>query len=253
MRDDRRGREEIKTQSLLNYSTDDSFRQNLSPIAKKACDIVAKIRDEEQKQFWKPELEEQIAVAENATIHPGMMFTHAKGIMEKTKLWQIVRKLPKGALLHAHLDAIVDFDYLFDVLLNTPGIHISSSTGSLATESARSDGLVQFKFFKSEQGSDSNIWSEDYRPDTFVLLSKAADVYPDTGKAGFISWLKSRCTISETDSVEQHHGVDHIWERFQTCFVIIGTIIHYEPIFRAFLQRMMNLFYADGVYWAEIR
>ena len=124
-----------------------------------------------------------------------MMFTHAKGIMEKTKLWQIVRKMPKGALLHAHLDAIVDFDFLFDVLLNTPGIHISSTTGSLATESARSDGLVQFKFFKSEQGSDSNIWSENYPSDTYVLLRKAADAFPGTGRAGFIKWLDRKSVV----------------------------------------------------------
>lgn len=214
---------------------------------------MGQIRDEERKKFWGPELEEQIAVQENATIHPGMMFTHAKGIMEKTKLWQIVRKMPKGALLHAHLDAMVEFDFVFDVLLSTPGMHIACTSGHLASEAARSDALFEFKFFKSEQGSDSNIWSEDCKLSTFVLLTKAAETFPGGGRPAFVRWLKSRVTVSQIDSVEQHHGVDHIWRRFERCFLVINSILHYEPILRAFLHRLMSLFYADGIYWAEIR
>jgi adenosine deaminase CECR1 len=57
--------------------------------------------------------------------------------MEQTKLWKIVRKMPKGALLHGHLDAMVDMDFLFDVLLETPGLHIWCDDSHLATPSAR--------------------------------------------------------------------------------------------------------------------
>jgi adenosine deaminase CECR1 len=35
--------------------------------------------------------------------------------------------------------------------------------------------------------------------------------------------------------------------------MVINNIIHYEPIWRAFLRRLMTLLAADGVYWAEIR
>jgi adenosine deaminase CECR1 len=84
--------------------SDFSFRQSLSPIAKRACEIVGRIRGEEQTHIWTPGLEEQIAQQQDVTIYPGMMFALAKDIMEKTKLWRIVRRMPKGALLHAHCD-----------------------------------------------------------------------------------------------------------------------------------------------------
>ena len=80
-----------------------------------------------------------------------MMFGLAKERMEKTKLWQIIRKMPKGALLHAHMDAMVDFDYLFDVLLSTPGMHISC-VNSLSTPMELEGGAVNFRFFKSKKG-----------------------------------------------------------------------------------------------------
>jgi adenosine deaminase CECR1 len=79
------------------------------------------------------------------------MFGLAKERMEKTKLWHIIRKMPKGALLHAHMDAMVDFDYLFDVLLSTPGMHISC-VHALSTPIELEVGPVNFRFFKSEKG-----------------------------------------------------------------------------------------------------
>lgn len=84
-------------------------------------------------------------------MHPGMMFSLAKERMESTRLWQIVRKMPKGALLHAHMDAMVDFDYLFGVLLETEGMHIFSK-GHLGSEVAREGSPFQFRFQKVHRG-----------------------------------------------------------------------------------------------------
>lgn len=79
------------------------------------------------------------------------MFSLAKEKMEQTKLWQIIRKMPKGALLHAHMDAMVDFDYLFEALLAEPGMHIYCDT-PLSTPVAREGAAVKFRFYKSEKG-----------------------------------------------------------------------------------------------------
>ena len=75
--------------------------------------------------------------------------------METTKLWQIIRKMPKGALLHAHMDAMVDFDYLFDVLLATPGMHIYCDT-SLSSPAALETGPVKFQYCRAQQ--QGRLW-----------------------------------------------------------------------------------------------
>lgn len=223
-------------------------------MARKACAIVARIREEERRTTWTPSLEEHIAQKEkNITVHPGMMFSLSKDTMEKTKLYQIITKMPKGALLHAHCDAMVDFDYLFDVLLKTPGMHIWCDNSHLATDSAREQAPPVICFREKEHPTDTSIWSESYTPGTPIPLVHAASTFPGGGTPAFLSWLKSRCTISQTDSIEQHHGVDAIWRKFIACFRVIGTFIHYEPIFRAFLQRLMSLLHADGIRWAEVR
>ena len=80
--------------------------------------------------------------------------------------------------------------------------------------------------------SEKSIWSSEYVPNTPTLLTKAADDFPKGGRAGFLLWLKDRCTITHAESIEHHHGVDAVWRKFQSVFIILSTIIYYEPIFR---------------------
>ncbi|KAL6907017.1 hypothetical protein GGI43DRAFT_249588 [Trichoderma evansii] len=231
--------------------SDASFRKALTPIARRACAIVDRIRAQEQATVWTPNVEEQLAQETKQSIFPGMMFMLAKDRMEQTKLWKIVRRMPKGCLLHAHMDAMVDFDFILDQLLKTPGMHMSSDV-SLKTHEARENAIFRFRY-RAKELVNGSIWDEAYEPGSFLLLTKVADEFPEGGRRGFLKWLKSRCTLSLVDSHEQRHGIDAIWEKFAKCFVVVATMIHYEPMFRAFLRHLMSLLKADGVNWAELR
>jgi adenosine deaminase CECR1 len=101
--------------------------------------------------------------------------------------------------------------------------------------------------------SSTSIWDQNHASGTPVLLTKAADSFPHGGRAGFLAWLKKRCTITNTESIEHHHGVDAVWRKFSSVFTILNTIIFYEPIFRAFMRRMMQQLLADGVKWVDLR
>lgn len=244
------GRINLMNQEKTSRS-DASFRQSMSPIAKKACAIVDRIQKHEKEAVWTAKVEEEMAQEKQQSIFPGMMFMLAKDRMENTKLWKIVRRMPKGALLHAHMDAMVDFDFLLEELLKTPGMHMSSDQ-CITTQEAKENAAIQFRY-RAQERTDGSIWKEGYESGTFLLLTKVADEFPDGGREGYISWLKSRCALGLVDSTEHHHGIDAIWGKFVKCFVVVATIIHYEPIYRAFLRRLMSLLKADGVNWAELR
>ena len=246
-----KGRDNLIDQEQTSRS-DTSFRQNLSPIARRACAIVDRIREQEKQTVWNAEAEEALAQSSEHPIFPGMMFMQAKERMEGTRLWRIVRQMPKGALLHAHMDAMVDFEYILGELIKLPGMHMSSDR-SLDTPEARELADLQFRYRKQEV-TDGNVWSGGhYEPGKFLLLTKVADEFPDGGRQGFLAWLKSRCTLDLTDCHQHHHGIDAIWHKFVRCFGVVATIIHYEPMWRLFLRRLMSLLKADGVNWAELR
>ncbi|KAK4179344.1 hypothetical protein QBC36DRAFT_79342 [Triangularia setosa] len=221
--------------------SDSSFRQALSPIGKRACDIVGRIRDEEQRQ------------------HVDVDIT-TPDAMVKTKSWAVIKRLPKGALLRAQYDALAlaNIDHLITLALETPGMCMSASDGNLATAEAREDITRSFQIRsrknnpKSEQQS---IWGADYKGGTFVPLTKAADEYPEGGRPGFIKWLKVRCSWSgdATKSSQDEKAEKPPSAKGRADSHLLRGMLYYEPIFRKFLRHLLRQLTEDGISWTELR
>lgn len=243
------GREALIEQEKAQRS-DNSFRQSLTPLATAACAIVSRIRAEEHQTIWtnNPADSESTPAVNH---YPGMMFSLAKKRMEQSKTYQIVRRMPKGALLHAHMDAMIDSDFLVDQVLATKGMVIQASQ-PLNSAATRDQTSVTFQYSKSPDSIGSSIWSGSYTPGTLIPAVAAADSFPG-GREAFKAWIVSRSTITPEESLDHHHGIDAIWKKFGSCFMILGSMFRYEPIFRASLQRLFRQLRDDGLQWADFR
>lgn len=245
------GREALIEQEKTQRS-DYAFRQSLSPLAVEACAIASRIRAEEQLTIWTNEHEELSPRAKGVNYYPGMLFTLAKERMEMTKSWQIIRKMPKGALLHAHFDAMIDVDWLINQVLKSDGMAIQAEQ-ALSTAEARARGLIKFRYTKTLSANACSIWTEDYQAEQLVALKPTAENFPDGGLEGFKAWLKRRCTITLEESLDHHQGVDIVWEKFKSCFPILNSMIFYEPILRASMQHLLHQLMDDGLRWVDFR
>jgi adenosine deaminase CECR1 len=181
-----------------------------------------------------------------------MMFSLAKERMEKSKLWQIVRKMPKGALLHCHLEAMVDLDWALEEAFVTEGVCVRSEA-PLSTEEARLKTGFSFTFSKANAKSDVSIWSEDYGAENQIPLTEAADSFPDGGRKGFVEWVRSRVSITAKEHLSHHEGPNEVWRKFMSCFPILGSLIYYEPIFRKFIRKFLKTLLDDGVFYVDMR
>ena len=244
------GREALIEQEKAQRS-DTSFRQSLTPIAAAACAIVARIRAEEHQTIWTNDHVDDGAPS-GVNHYPGMMFSLAKQRLEQSKTYQILQKMPKGALLHAHMDAMIDSDFLVDQVLATPGMVLQASQ-HLGTAEARKQASVTFHYSKSSEFAASSIWTDSYQPGQLVPATVAADSFPHRGQEGFKAWVVERSTITPDESLNHHHGLDAVWEKFRSCFTILGSMLRYEPIFRASLQRLFHQLRQDGLQWADFR
>ncbi|KAH8728450.1 hypothetical protein GQ44DRAFT_702316 [Phaeosphaeriaceae sp. PMI808] len=243
------GRDALVAQEKKQRS-DYLFRQNLSPIAQEACAIVSQIRFQEQQTLWTKEYEDSL-LTDHVDVFPGMMFSLAKDRMEKSKLWQIVKKMPKGALLHCHLEAMVDLDWALEEAFNTEGVCIIAN-GPIITEQQRRKTSFSFTYSKAAKDTLS-VWAEDYVVNTPIPVNAAANNFPDGGKNGFIEWIRSRVTITPSEHMSQHEGPNEVWRKFMSCFPILGSLIYYEPIFRKFVRKMCKQLLDDGVYYVDMR
>lgn len=245
------GRDALVAQEKRQRS-DHVFREALSPMAAEAAAIVSAIRFEEQQSLWNRQYEDNLAEQGGYEVHPGMMFSLAKDRMESSKLWRIVKKMPKGALLHCHLGAMGDLDWLIEEALQTQGmcIHAPSSLASLAT---RLDSPFLFRYVRSaEHATSTSIWTKEYEANKPIPIVKAAESFPG-GKQAFIDWLKSRTTVTHEESIQHHLGLDAIWRKFLSCFPILASLQHYEPIFRKWIRNVLAQLHVDGVRWVDMR
>jgi adenosine deaminase CECR1 len=227
------------------------FRINLSPTASEACAIVDQIRFEEQQTLWTKEFEDSL-VSQHVDVFPGMMFSLAKERMERSKLWKIVKRMPKGALLHCHLEAMVDLDWALGEAFTIDGVCLGSSE-PLNSSQALLKANVSFTYSKTKANADVSIWSDQYVSNTPVPINAVADSFPDGGRKGFIEWIRSRVTITAKEHLAHHEGPNEVWRKFMSCFPILGSLIYYEPIYRKFVRKMCKQLLDDGVYYVDMR
>ncbi|KAF2401801.1 Metallo-dependent hydrolase [Trichodelitschia bisporula] len=247
-----KGRDDLIQQEKMRRS-DYHFKQNLTSVEAEACAIVDQVRFEEQQILWTPEYEDHLASDTSAPyVYPGMMFSLAKERMEKSKLWRIVRKMPKGALLHCHLEAMVEADWLLEQAFAQEDIHIMA-TEPLDTEAARLERQFSFGSATLSQDQHPSIWSKEYQFQTKIPLNVAADTFPDGGRAGFINWVKSRASITPEESIAHHHGPNEIWTKFLSCFRIVHALVYHEAVFPKYISRMCQQLYSDGIQYADVR
>jgi adenosine deaminase CECR1 len=187
-----------------------------------------------------------------------MMFTLARERMEKeSKVWRILERMPKGALLHAHMDGMFDIEWLVEQVLAEPGLCLLAPR-PLNDEIARRDGLIQIRYMETplEEKGDGNvrsIWTDSYESLSPIPIPDAAASFPNGGTEAFKNWLISRCAISEEESLYHHHGLDAIWKKFQSCFLTIGWMLFYEPIFRRAMPRLLGQLADDGITYVDFR
>lgn len=247
------GRDALMAQESKQRS-DHAFRENLTPMAAEASAIISAIRFEEQNTLWNRTYEDNLSKQEDYEIYPGMMFTLAKERMESSKLWKIVKKMPKGALLHCHLDAMGDLDWQINEAFATEGLQLFAEA-PLDTQKTRDATPFYFQYAGEVADSASlpSIWSAGYQPKVGVPLVQAAESFPDGGRDGFIKWFKSRVTITPHESLNHHLGIDEVWRNFMSGFPILASLHFYEPVFRKWIRRILSELYADGVRWVDFR
>ncbi|EGX54335.1 hypothetical protein AOL_s00004g368 [Orbilia oligospora ATCC 24927] len=222
---------------------DYEFRKRMSPLAVEAAAVVRDIRETEKVKVWSK-------VAEShEEVYPGMAFTLAKERMEKTLLWKVVKRMPKGALLHSHFDAMCDMRWMCEAAIETPNVLVSVPKPLLTPEDYATAGAPTFRIGEPDSNSIP-FTSSSYEPNTLVPL--ASQITP-SNREDFINYFIRHTTISIPESLSQHHGLHNIWRRFQAVFGVILGISQHTPFFRKMVTRVMSQLAADGVRYVDIR
>lgn len=233
----------------LTLHIDHLFKQQMSPVAQQADEIVRRIRQYEIDHYWRHAGTENRPYEERFA---GEDFSLARPYIANTTLWKVVKNMPKGALLHAHLSSMLPYEKLVETVIKTEGMVITASQ-PVDKDEAKRNASIEFSHANTTVSANRpSIDDPKYRPNTQVPVKHAADHFKG-GEAGFVEFIKTKTTILPEESIRHELGVDEIWRRFQGCFGPATTLLSYEPVVRTFYQLLFSSLAEDKINWVEIR
>ncbi|MFC1854920.1 hypothetical protein ACFL2A_00060 [Thermodesulfobacteriota bacterium] len=222
-----KGSDRIKSVDISSYLKDraallqeDSARSFYNDIAltekeQKVNDYLSKLKGEmnvryEQRGFF-PSAES---------------FSRAKADLESSRLLEILKKMPKGGMLHTHAYAMGDMMWIVNEALRQQNCFVYWYE----------DGE---KYIKGELG----FFTPGTEPAGFVLVSDIKEAEPF-----FDHKLFGLLTLDEGDL----KSLD-IRDEYEKCLQRIEGFLSYSPVFKDYCQDAFNNMINDNVMYAEIR
>ena len=122
--------------------------------------------------------------------------------------------MPKGALLHAHLDATVDVNFLLSRILEQEAMYIRAAS-PLTTLSPTANVLPEFSPFpKSEVklSATQNLTDPSYDGGWIPVQAARANFSPELGgPEGFDRWYVASTTINPAEAYGTHKTVTKVY------------------------------------------
>lgn len=117
--------------------------------------------------------------------------------------------MPKGALLHAHLDATVNAHTLLKFALEHPNIHISLPRA--LTIANITTTVPQFRP-QTTASSFSSLTSANYAPGEWVPILKARESFHEAfgGPEGFDKWIVDALMINPSEAYEKYNTTNKV-------------------------------------------
>lgn len=160
---------------------------------------------------------------------PGRNFIEAKKDIENSKVFQLIRQMPKGAVLHSHDTSIVSSDYIYNNITFRDDLYVCIV-----------NGVIKLQFFRKPDNSCD--WE---------LLKKVRE---DPARRDLVNdMIKKRMSMVTENPVLAYSDVDKAWEKFRDIFGFINPMLMYKPIHEDHFYEALTQLHEDNVMYLEVR
>ncbi|MCA9034762.1 MAG: hypothetical protein KDA91_06505 [Planctomycetaceae bacterium] len=162
---------------------------------------------------------------------PMIAFHQAKPLIEKSEVFQIIRRMPKGGALHIHSTAGGRAEWLVQECLRREDCYICWP------ESTYANGFLQHLV------GEIRFSQTGAAPAGFIPIREALATTPD---------LPSKLLQLLTIGAEDPRTRDR-WFEFNNCFLRLGSILSNDQAYREYFEDAFLTLANDGVMYVELR
>ncbi|KAB0399443.1 hypothetical protein E2I00_014024, partial [Balaenoptera physalus] len=184
------------------------------------------------------------------SIPPSMHFFQAKSLIEKSAVFNILKKMPKGRGLEGMVLGIASADWLVRNVTYRPHCYFCLTPR----------GTPQFRFARSTPPTLNTTECPQW-----VLLEKFRKGLPNVTEFDH-RWVVAReepmshlrgllrnFTLMTENPQATYANQDAVWAKFETIFFSIAGLVSYAPVFRDYISQGLEEFYQDNVLYLELR
>lgn len=157
-------------------------------------------------------------------------FFSYKNQIPKSKVYKIIKDMPKGAVLHIHDMAIIGADYLLNI---TYMDHVYVCFGK----------PVRFLFSNNIPNATCDV--------QWQLMSEARGAASNVTK--FDADLRKHFTLVCDNPDEAYPSIDETWKRFMQYFNSANGLLTYRPNWEQYFYDALKFFRDDNVMYVEVR
>lgn len=154
-----------------------------------------------------------------------------KDKIKDSRVYQIIKSMPKGAALHVHDMAMLGPDYLLNITY-MDYLYVCFSKDK-----------VEFKFSnETPKTICSGHWEEMKE-----ARRKSANVKE------FDANLRKHFTIVTKDPYHIYTDINRIWKVFMDYFITVAPMLSYRPVWGQYFYDALKKFREDGIMYVEVR
>uniref|UniRef100_A0AAY4BSY6 adenosine deaminase n=1 Tax=Denticeps clupeoides TaxID=299321 RepID=A0AAY4BSY6_9TELE len=169
-----------------------------------------------------------------APFPPAMHFFRARPLIQRSPIFKLLQKMPKGGALHVHSSAMVSVDWLVKNVTYRPHCYVCFTWG----------GSVRFLFSAQRPFPRWDCFN-------WQLLASLRAAAADPAELD--ASLARNLSLFTENPEAAYPTQDAVWDRFDDAFLAISGLVTYAPVFRDYLYQGLEQFYADNVMYLEIR
>ncbi|OJD30609.1 adenosine amp deaminase [Diplodia corticola] len=239
-------------------SWDRKSKLSASEVENRAAHIVWKIREHERDNLFGNLATEAVPDASTRDMG-GQFLTNKERIDRESKLFEIVKHMPKGAHLHAHFNAELPVDELLERAKGMDTMFVRSIVPLLAPEDFNKTEIV-FTVLPANH-PEADLFSEDYKPDfknttnnPWMKWTNFQRIFSDrNGGTDATAWVRTKMILSEEEVYGTSQTVNGIWARFNQATRCFKGLLNYESTYRWYVKRAMENMVENGIMYAELR
>ncbi|KAF1999948.1 Metallo-dependent hydrolase [Amniculicola lignicola CBS 123094] len=269
-------------------SWDLSARQSASPLERRAALIVRVLREYERAVLFGNIPSEKIPGPETLDMG-GQFLTNKHRIEKRSKIFEISKQVPKGALLHLHFNAELHPERLLEEARSMPNMFIRSIRPLLKPEdleltemvfNVMPDDTYEADIFSPQyEGEGENfrdpkilprLWmrwttfqSEFLRHFPGLYVQKRAatlnSTVPNSSEQAKVklepaeNWIKKKMVLSEEEAYALSQTVNGVWARFNQATRCFKGLLNYEKVYKWYISSAIDRMIEEKVMYAELR